>query len=133
MMGHRAMIDNEGFKNFGEFLKTFRKKNRITLREFCIKASADPGNMSKIERGAMVPPQDQDILKRYAYALGLKERSDNWYTFFDLAAASRGMIPKDIMSDKEVVKILPAFFRTLRGQKPTPKEMKKIAEKIRKS
>jgi hypothetical protein len=32
-----------------------------------------------------------------------------------------------------VVKLLPAFFRTLRGQKPTPEEMKRIAEKIKKA
>jgi transcriptional regulator with XRE-family HTH domain len=121
------------YKSFGDFFKSLRKKKRITLREFCIRASADPANISRLERGAMPPPQDTDILERYAKALDIKVGSNDWYTFFDLAAADRGIIPKDLMSDQEVVRMLPAFFRTLRGQKPTVEEMHKLADKIRKS
>ncbi len=86
-----------------------------------------------MERGAIIPPQDREILTRYAQALDLKEGSDEWYLFFDLAAADHGMIPQDLMDDAEVVKHLPAFFRTLRGQRPTEKELRKIVEKIKKS
>jgi transcriptional regulator with XRE-family HTH domain len=121
------------FQAFGDFFKSLRKKRRITLREFCLQAQADPANISRMERGAMPPPQDTDILERYAKALGVDSGSDEWYTFFDLAAAGRGIIPKDLLTDQEVVKMLPAFFRTLRGQKPTEEEMKKLIEKIRKS
>ncbi|MBI5195940.1 MAG: helix-turn-helix transcriptional regulator [Nitrospirae bacterium] len=121
------------YKSFGDFFKSLRKRKRITLREFCIKASADPANISRLERGAMAPPQDTDILERYAKALSIKAGSDDWYTFFDLAAVNRGIIPKDLMSDYEVVGMLPAFFRTLRGQKPTVEEMQKLVDKIRKS
>jgi len=121
------------FQSFGEFFKSLRKKRRVTLRDFCLQAQADPANISRMERGAMPPPQDTDILERYAKALGVKSGSDDWYTFFDLAAAGRGIIPKDLLSDQDVVKMLPAFFRTLRGQKPTEEEMKKLIEKIRKS
>ena len=81
----------------------------------------------------MPPPQDRDILSRYATALDVKEGSDEWYLFFDLAAADRGIIPQDIMDDDELVKELPAFFRTLRGQKPTEDEMRRVIEKIKKS
>ena len=96
-------------------------------------AKADPGNISRMERRAIPPPQDREILSRYAKALGLKEGGDEWYLFFDLAAADRGIIPRDLMEDEELVKKLPAFFRTLRGQKPTETEMRKIVEKIKKS
>jgi hypothetical protein len=37
------------------------------------------------------------------------------------------------MAEREVVRMLPAFFRTLRGQKPTKEEMRKLADKIKKS
>jgi len=121
------------YNSFGEFFKSLRKKKRITLREFCIRASADPANISRLERSAMPPPQDTDILERYAKALDIKVGSNDWYTFFDSAAASRGIIPKDLMSDQEVVKLLPAFFRTLRGHKPTEDEMRKLADKIKRS
>lgn len=127
------MNNSDGYKSFGEFFKGLRKKKRITLRDFCLSASADPANISRLERGAMPPPQDSDILERYAKALGLKTGSNYWYTFFDLAAANRGIIPRDIMSNREVVEMLPAFFRTLRGQKPTEDEMRKLADKIKKS
>jgi transcriptional regulator with XRE-family HTH domain len=120
-------------KNFAEFFKSLRKERRITLRDFCAAAGADPGNISRMERGALIPPQDREILTRYAQALDVTEGSDQWYLFFDLAAADRGMIPKDLMDDAEVVKRLPAFFRTLRGQRPTEKELRKIVEKIKKS
>ena len=127
------MSNFDGSKSFGEFFKGLRKNKRITLREFCLSASADPANISRLERGAMPPPQDPDILERYAKSLGLKTDSNDWYIFFDLAAADRGIIPKDIMSNPEVVEMLPAFFRTLRGQKPTEDEMRKLAAKIKKS
>lgn len=125
------MVDE--YKSFGEFFKLLRKKKKITLREFCLQASADPANISRLERGAMPPPQDTDILERYAKALGIEVGSNDWYTFFDLAAADRGIVPKDLMSDSEVVRMLPAFFRTLRGQKPTKEEMRNLADKIKKS
>jgi len=120
-------------ENFASFFKALRKENRITLRAFCDSAGADPGNVSRLERRAIAPPQDREILSRYAKALNLTEGSDEWYLFFDLAAADRGIIPQDIMDDSELVKELPAFFRTLRGQKPTETEMRKVIEKIRKS
>jgi len=118
---------------FGPYLKSIRSQKRVTLRDFCKKAAADPGNISRIERGVWPPPQDQDILERYARALALKEATDEWYRFFDYAAVDRGIVPQDIMSDQEVVKMLPVFFRTMRGQKPTEKEMRELVEKIRKS
>lgn len=120
-------------ENFAAFFQTLRKQHRITLRAFCEAAAADPGNISRLERRMIPPPQDREILSRYAKALNLTEGGDEWYLFFDLAAADRGIIPQDIMDDAELVKELPAFFRTLRGQKPTEQEMRKVIEKIRKS
>lgn len=120
-------------KNFASFFKALRKEKRLTLRAFCQEAQADPGNINKMERGAIPPPQDSNILSRYAKALRIENGSDDWYLFFDLAAADRGIIPKDIMSDEELVQELPAFFRTLRGQKPNEEEMTKVIEKIRTS
>lgn len=119
--------------NFASLFKELRKEKRITLRDFCETASADPGNISRLERGVLPPPQDREILERYAKALGLIDGSDVWYQFFDAAAADRGIIPRDIMNDAELVKELPAFFRTLRGQKPTEDDMLKVIEKIRRS
>jgi len=63
--------------------------------------------------------------------VGLKEGDDAWYRLFDLAAAEAGRIPPDLMDREEVVGMLPAFFRTIRGQKPTEDDMKRLLNKLR--
>jgi transcriptional regulator with XRE-family HTH domain len=120
-------------QSFASFFKSMRNKKRLTLRAFCKEAGADPANINRMERGAIPPPQSREILVRYAKALGIEEGSDDWYLFVDLAAADRGIIPQDIMGDEELVKKLPAFFRTLRGAKPTAEEMEIVVGKIRES
>jgi transcriptional regulator with XRE-family HTH domain len=117
--------------NFGRYFEQLRQEQGLTLRMFCKKASCDPANISRMERGLISPPKGREILEKYAEALDLVEGSDEWYKFFDLAAADQGIVPQDIMADAELVKVLPVFFRTLRGQKPTEAEMEKLAEKIR--
>ena len=118
-------------QRFGTLFETLRQRKGLTLREFCQAAGADPANISRMERSQMLPPKSREILGRYASALGLKDGTDDWYTFFDLANVEQGTMPEDIMSDAELVNALPAFFRTLRGQKPTAEELLRIAEKIR--
>jgi transcriptional regulator with XRE-family HTH domain len=118
--------------SFAQLFETLRREKRLTLREFCKKAGADPANISRMERGAMSPPKSREILERYAAALGLKEGSDMWYKFFDLAAVAQGLVPADILGDEKLLRALPVFFRTLRGQKPSKAEMENIADKIRK-
>lgn len=118
---------------FGDYLQGQRKKSRLTLRAFCEKAKADPGNISKIERGLMNSPQDQEILLRYANALGIEEGTDAWVEFTDTASVSRGKIPEDLLTNDNVEEALPAFFRTLRGQKPSEAELRAVIEMIRKS
>ena len=123
----------EGKTGFGPYLKQLRMDRRITLRAFCSKADADPGNISRMERGVWPPPQDQDILERYAKALDLKPGSDEWYRLFDFAAADRGIVPRDIMNDAEVVKVLPVLFRTLRREKPTGKDLDRLVDKLKRA
>jgi hypothetical protein len=50
----------------------------------------------------------------------------------DLANIDAGIIPEDIRSDERVLKLLPMFFRTLRSDKPTPEELDKLIEMVRK-
>ena len=51
--------------------------------------------------------------------------------FVDLAQVSQGIIPEDILSQKDAVGYLPAFFRTLRNERPTQEEICKLIELIR--
>lgn len=118
---------------FGKLLKKLRIAKGVTLREFCQTNGIDPGNYSRLERGLFPPPQKETLLEKYALALGLKRVSDDWLEFFDLAAASRGEIPKDILSDEEVVEKLPVLFRTLRASAVSPDKLDDLVEKIRRS
>lgn len=118
---------------FGQFFKEMRLKTGLSLRQFCLDHGLDPGNISKIERGLASPPQSKEKLEEYARYLGIVKDSDDWYNFFDYAAASTGRIPPDVMSDEELVKRLPAVFRTLRGQKLPIEKLGDLAELIRRT
>lgn len=118
---------------FGLFFKQLRASKGSSLREFCLDNGFDPGNISRLERGVLAPPESQEKLEHYAKALGLKKGSDDWYNFFDLAAAERGRIPDDMLSDKEIVDQLPVLFRTLRGQRVDDDDLSELVERIRRA
>lgn len=118
---------------FGKFFKNMRLRTGLTLRNFCFTFSLDPGNLSKLERGLVPPPASREKLEKYASYLELKEGTDEWYEFFDLAAACTGRIPADVMSDSRLVEKLPLVFRTLRGQKVSEDQLDELAELIRKT
>ncbi len=102
---------------FHQFFKELRTKKGISLRGFCGKASADPANVSRMERGLSLPPKSGIILERYADALELGKGSGERLAFFDLAMTSSGKIPGDILSDCELYNRLPLLFSDLRRKK----------------
>jgi transcriptional regulator with XRE-family HTH domain len=118
-------------KMFGDFIKKLRINRNIGLREFCRILSIDASNWSKVERGVLAPPQDEDKLHQIARILKIKKGSDLYNELMDKAAVDAGIIPKDILSDKETLNALPMFFRTVRSEKPTPEELEKLIKKIR--
>ena len=115
---------------FGEFFKTKRQALGMTLREFCLKHALDPGNLSRLERGLLPPPQDHGRLAQYAKYLELKSGSDDWYTFFDLAAAAKGRLPEELLQDEALVAKLPLVFRTLRGNRITDQQLNTLAQRV---
>ena len=121
-----------GKLGFGELLKDLRIRRGLTLREFCLKHGFDPGNMSKVERG-MLPPPPHDKLEQIAKILELKPSSPDWDLFFDTAAIERGSIPKDSLSDEELLKKVPVFLRTLKNKKLAPEKLDELIEKLRRA
>ena len=117
---------------FGQFVKEERLARGLGLREFCRKLGIDASNWSKVERGVLPPPQDEKKLKEIAHILGIRAGTDKWKSLKDQANIDAGIIPKDLLSDKDVLNSLPMFFRTIRSEKPTPEELDKLIEKIRK-
>ncbi len=89
---------NRRRKNYsGEFFKARRIARKKTIRQFCIENGLDSGNISKLERRLLPPSQSREKLEEYASYLKIKKCSDDWYTYFDLAAAETCIIPEDIM------------------------------------
>ena len=118
---------------FGQFIKEIRSRQRLGLREFCLKHGHDASNWSKIEREILPPPKDEAILLEWAVQLGLESGSEDWFKFFDYAAVDAGRIPSHVLENKELVAKLPAFLRTLSGQKPSREDLEKLLEIIRHS
>lgn len=118
---------------FGEFFKQNRIALRKTLRQFCLENNLDPGNISKLERGLLPPPQGSEKLEEYANYLRIKKGSDDWYEFFDLAHIESGRIPVELLKDDAVVASLPLLFRTLRGQKISDKKLDELVQLIRRA
>jgi transcriptional regulator with XRE-family HTH domain len=119
-------------KMFGEFIKERRIDKGIGLREFCKRIEIDASNWSKVERGLLAPPQDEEKLRKIAQALGIKLGSALWEEMKDKSNIDAGIIPEDILSDEKVLNSLPMFFRTIRSEKPTPEELDKLINMIRK-
>lgn len=120
-------------RSFAEFFKELRVRKGVTLRQFCLDHGFDPGNLSKIERGVLPPPESTEKLTAYARALEIREGGDDWYEFFDLAAVARGQVPSGIMSDQELVARLPIVFRTLEGKRVSPEQVDELIELIRRN
>jgi transcriptional regulator with XRE-family HTH domain len=118
---------------FGKLLRSFRQRTGQTMRDFCIKNKLDPGNYSRLERGMFPPPQKEELLTRYATALGLVRGSEEWIEFFDTAAACRGELPKDLLTDQELLDKLPVLFRTLRASPVATEGLDELIDKIRRA
>ena len=126
-MGSSVYTDGQ---TFGEFFKQKRLELGMTLRMFCREYDLDPGNISKLERGRLRAPQSKDKLREYATYLRLN--SAEWEIFSDLAAISAGRIPEDL-TEAEVAKRLPLFFRAARNKDITDEALKELVELIRRS
>jgi transcriptional regulator with XRE-family HTH domain len=117
---------------FGEYFKRRRLAIGKTLRQFCLENGLDAGNVSKIERGLLPPPQSREKLEKYALYLGIKEGDEEWLEFFDIARTDLGRIPEEILTNKDIAVHLPLVFRTLMGKKLTGEQLEKLAHELEK-
>jgi transcriptional regulator with XRE-family HTH domain len=116
-------------QKFGKILKELRIEKSLSLRDVCKETGYDPSNWSKIERGLISPPADEKILTKWAKVLDLGPKKQR--EFIDEAKVAQGIIPDDILANKDAVRCLPAFFRTIRNEKPTKEEIDKLIKLIK--
>lgn len=115
---------------FNQITKQLRLNLRLTLRQFCLNAQLDPSNWSKVERGVIPPPKDQETLDRIIKTLNITNSERQ--AFIDAAFAARAEIPDDIAGDERLVAQLPAFFHTLRGSELSREKMDELIADVRK-
>ncbi len=120
------------YTNFEDLFSAKRKALGKTLREFCRENGFDAGNISKIERGILTPPQSKEKRLQYASALGIKEGSDDWLEFCDLATISAGKIPAGIVSDKELMAEVPVLFRSIRKEGVEKAKIQELLKALKK-
>ena len=119
--------------NFGDFVKTQRTALRLSLRAFAERAGLDAGNASRLERGIQPPPDSPEVLDRIAEALGLVSGTPECQELVDLAAAARGRVPTDLLTDEAVAAQLPILFRTLRSKPLSGEQLERLIDSIRKA
>lgn len=117
---------------FGQMFRKLRMDSAQSLREFCVKHGYDPGNISKLERGLMAPPQSQEKLEEYGAALGLVVDSDPMREFVDCGLTCAGQIPPDVMANEELVAKLPLLLRTA-NTKLTREQLDRFIEMVKES
>jgi hypothetical protein len=88
--------------------------------------------MSRLERGLQTPPQSKEKRRQYASALGIKEGSEEWLEFCDLATISAGKIPDSIVSDKELMAEVPILFRSIKKEGIEKERIQKLLEALKK-
>lgn len=118
---------------FGQFVRSLRGSKRLSLRDVCRVTGYDPSNWSKVERDLLAPPADETTLNVWAKALQIKPKTKDYTMFMDLAVIATGIIPKDIRDREDVMEHVPAFFRTVRGEKPSKEEIDKLIDLLRNS
>ena len=118
-------------KGFGDFFKQKRIGLGLTLREFCRINEFDPGNISKIERGLLSPPQSSEKRLEYAKALGIEEGTDAWLEFCDLAVMGAGKIPPYVVSNEKLMNALPILFRSIRRKELDEDDLKNLVNSIK--
>ncbi len=119
-------------KTIGEFIRGKRIEKGITLRKFCQENDLDPAYVSRLERNVFIPSKEGN-LEKIAEALGIQKESDEWFDFFDKAHITKGELPKDLKNNPAFIKSLPLFFRTVRGKKPTKKDLKALVKALEKA
>lgn len=117
--------------NFGEFVRLKRLSLDIGLREFCLMADVDASNWSKIERDRMPLKYDEAKLNQIAAILKLEQGGEEYGKFIDFACIASKTLPKEAYTDEEVLSVLPVFFRTVRGEKPSNEDLDKLIDMIK--
>lgn len=116
---------------FGELFAELRRSLDLTLSEFCSRNDFDIGYVSKMERSVLPPPASDEKLEAYARALRLEPGSDEWDNFVDTARLQRNEIPREVITDEEMMLHMRILFRTARGKKVPDEKIQELIDYLK--
>ena len=118
-------------QTFGEYLRACRLKAGLGLRTFAEAAGMKPSNVSAIENGRQMPPQNREVLQRMADALGLPPDSQEWRRLSDLAVKHKpGALPPDVAAFAGQTPGVPVLLRTIENRRLTKADLKRLTEYV---
>ena len=115
-------------ETFGEFLRAQRLRAGFGLRAFAEAAGLQPSNLSNLEHGRIVPPQDKTMLEGLAELLGLSD--DDRARLFDLAVAGRERLPADVAAFAARTPGIPVLLRTIENRGLKRAELEKLTDYV---
>ena len=118
---------------FSEILKQRRIDLGYTVRKFAKAKGYDAGYISRLENGLIAPPAEAKKVEALAEALEFKRSSQKWIEFMDAAAIARNEIPEDLRQNEAAIKMLPAFYKSLREKNLNEKEAQRLIDLIEES
>ena len=118
---------------FGQYFKERRMELGFTARKFAKEKGYDVGYISRLENNLIAPPAEKEKVAALGHALELTEGTKDWEKFLDLVAIARNEIPEDLRSNEMAVKMLPAFYRSLRDKNLDKAEIDKLLELLEES
>jgi len=116
---------------FGGFVKSTRLQNRIIARQAASNAGMLPSNFSKIEHGALAPPQDAEKQKKLAVAIGIQLATNLASEFFDLAGKASKSVPVDLAEIISREEALPLLLRTISNKRLGKTEIERLVSLVR--
>jgi transcriptional regulator with XRE-family HTH domain len=115
-------------ETFGEYLRAQRLRAGFGLRAFAEAAGLQPSNLSNLEHGRIVPPQDKTTLEGLAELLGLSD--DDRTRLFDLAVAGRERLPADVAAFAARTPGIPVLLRTIENRGLRRAELEKLTDYV---
>lgn len=112
---------------YGAFLRELRIDREISLRDFAKSSGMDVGNLSKIERGILDPPQSK-IQNKFIKLLNLNEKDS--IKLKDLASHQKGNYPPEVEDDLKEYEYIPILLRTIANKRLTDEQIRELTKKI---
>lgn len=114
---------------FGQWMEDWRLSHDTSLRTFCINHNIDAANYSKLERGILAPPvNEESVIDRLATEVfEIKNQSDEYHEFWERARAAHVAITQAMrepyMPDTQNY---PVFVQKADGTRLTDEELREL-------